>query len=198
MRKFSFKLFSKLPAHEFRITFSTLLTIGRIILVPWIVAAMFYGYWGAASMLFMGACLTDLFDGMFARLLNQKTFLGACLDPVADKFLLVSCFVTLALTNTLPFRVPLWFVNLVLLREFLIIFGFIFLYYSNDSLEVNPTFLSKLTTTFQMFFITWLFACYFYGWLPTKTYYVSLMVISGCVIISFLQYAQIARKNYLL
>lgn len=196
MRKFSFKLFSKLPAHEFRMTIPNILTSGRIILVPAVVGAMYWGFWGTAFLLFFVACLTDLFDGLLARVLSQKTFLGACLDPLADKLLLVSCFAMLTWTGILPFGVPHWFLTLVLLRELLLISGFVYLYYSGRSVQVQPTLLGKITTAFQMFFIMWLFGCYFYGWLPTKTYYVSLLVITGCVIASFFQYARIAWKRY--
>jgi len=196
MRKFSFSLFSKLPAHEFRITYSTLLTLARFIITPCIVTSMFWGKWGTACILFVVASLTDLFDGMVARLCNQKTFLGAVLDPLADKFLLVSCFTTLALTTALPFPVPYWFVLLVLIRELIIVAGFVYIYYAKSGINVEPTRLGKITTTLQMLFIMWLFACYFYGWVPAKTYYFSLYTITALVIISFIQYAKIGINYY--
>jgi len=196
MRRFSFSLFNKLPTKEFRITFSTMVTLFRIALVPCIVSAMVLGKWGVAFSLFVTASVTDLLDGNIARLFNQKTFLGACLDPLADKLLLVSCFATLAWTDHLPFVVPLWFVCLVLFRELLMIFGFLYIHYTKGFLDVQPTFLGKVTTTLQMIFIMWLFACYFYGWLPTKTYYLSLYSVTGLIVVSFIGYAQVGIGVY--
>lgn len=194
MRKFSFTLFSKLPAHEFRVTPSTVLTLLRFLLTPCIVIALVTSSWGIAFAFFVLASLTDLFDGFIARFFNQKTFLGAVLDPLADKFLLVSCFATLALTSGLPFPVPYWFVLMVLIREMILVLGFVYIYYARSGIEVDPTRLGKITTASQMLFIIWLFACYFYGWLPTKTYYAALYIIMGLVLISFFQYAKIGIR----
>lgn len=80
MKKFSFRLFSTLPPEEKKITLSTLFTLARIALTPFIVVAMVMGSWGPAFFLFVIASSFDVIDGNLARLLNQRTFLGACLD----------------------------------------------------------------------------------------------------------------------
>lgn len=196
MQKFSFSLFSKLPAKEFRFTIPTVLTLFRIILVPGIVTAMVFGRWGITFSLFFTASVTDLLDGTIARLYNQKTFLGACLDPLADKLLLVSCFATLAWTNCLPFIVPLWFVFLVLFKELLMICGFLYISYTKGFSDVCPNMLGKAVAALQMVFIMWIFACYFYGWLPTKTYYFFLYSITILIISSFIGYAQVGIRAY--
>ncbi len=195
MRPSLASFFKKAPASELRFTFSTFLTLVRIFLTPCIVVAMFLGEWGVAFWLFFIASLTDMFDGMLARLLNQKTFLGACLDPLADKCLLVSCFAALACTDTLPFTVPFWFVMLVLFREIIIVAGFVYMYCTSQGLDVKPTFLGKGTTAAQMIFIMWLFTCYFYGWAPAKTYYTALCVITVMVVASLVQYALIGIRH---
>ena len=191
MRRFSFALFSKLPADQFRLTFSTMLTLVRIVLVPCIVIAMVKEYWQSAFLLFLIAAVTDSLDGLLARILHQKTFLGACLDPLADKILLIACFATLAFTHVLPFHVPYWFVVLVLLRELLVIIGFIALYYTKQFMDVAPTRLGKATAALQMLFIGWLLLCYLQGWAPAKTYYVALYSITVLIVTSFIQYARI-------
>lgn len=196
MRRFSFALFSKLPADQFRLTFSTMLTMARIALVPWIVIAMVKGYWQAAFVFFLIAAITDSLDGLLARMLKQKTFLGACLDPLADKILLIACFTTLACTDVLPFNVPYWFVLLVLSRELLVIVGFIGLYYTKQGMDVRPTRLGKATAALQMLFIGWLLLCYLYGWAPAKTYYVALYSITTLIIVSFVQYARIGLDSF--
>jgi len=191
LKKLSLKLFQKLPPEEKRLTVSTWFTLARIILSPCIVVAMIYNKWGIAFFLFVIAALTDTIDGNIARWCNEKTFLGACLDPIADKILLISCFTTLAFIQSPLFSVPLWFVLLVLVKDMIIIFGGLLIYLYRGHLEVHPTILGKATTFAQICFIIWLFACYFFKWMPIKTYYTMLSVVSLLAILSLVQYIKI-------
>lgn len=177
-------------------TLSTCLTIGRFFLTPFIVYAMATSAWKIAFLLFITAAFTDILDGFLARILRQETFLGALLDPLADKVLLISCFTTLACTHTLPFSIPSWFIYLLLVRETLIIGGFIYLFIKNKTITIEPTRLGKLTTVAHSLFIIWLFSCYFFNWIPVKTYYAVLGIISCLVIVSLVQYARIAFNFY--
>ena len=192
LKKFNFKLFKKLPAQEKRITVSTMVTLLRVILAPFIVVSMAYQLWGTAFLLFVIAALTDTIDGNIARWFNQKTFLGACLDPVADKVLLVSCFATLAFVQSpLPeFGIPTWFVLLVLVKDLIIIGGALIIFRIKGHLNVQPSWLGKVTTMAQIAFIIWLFACYFFKWMPVKTYYSMLGLVSVLAIASLVQYIQ--------
>jgi cardiolipin synthase len=145
-------------------------------------------YWGAACVLFVGACMTDLFDGYLARKLNQRTFLGACLDPIADKILILSVFFTLAFVQSPLFAIPHWFVWIVLFKELLLVGGAFFVYLINGHIEIRPRLLGKITTVAQMSFIIWLFACYFFQWLPNKTYITMLGVLLLLVFTSLMHY----------
>lgn len=194
--KLSLKFFKKLPNKEKRITLPTQVTLIRLFLVPFIVTSMIYHKWGIAFLLFCIAALTDIVDGFLARYLNQKTFLGACLDPVADKLLIVSTFFTLSFVQSPLFSIPLWFVWLVLVKELILIFGAILIYYIKGFLQVEPTLLGKLTMAVQVIFVIWLFACYFFHWLPIKTYYLMLSVVTILVLSSLLQYAKIGIKQF--
>jgi len=169
-------------ARERAITVSTMFTIARIVLTPFIVGAMIFGWWGVAFSLFVAAALTDVIDGGLARLLDQRTALGACLDPIADKVLLLSCFATLSFVDTPLFSIPLWFVTFVLLKEFLLVGGAVMLYYARGYVDIYPTKLGKMTMLAQVLFIVWLFACYFFHWMPVKTYYGALG--SVCLLVS--------------
>jgi len=171
-----------------RITLPTLFTLARIILVPFIVYAMVHQHWGIAFFLFLIASVTDVIDGNLARWLNQKTFLGACIDPIADKILLISCFATLAFFQAPLFSIPTWFVLLVVVKDTIIVFGGLAIFLVKGHLHVHPTILGKLTTFVQTCFIVWLFACYFFKWLPIRTYYTMLTVLSILVIASLVQY----------
>ena len=195
MAKLSFNFFKKLPDREKKITLSTLLTLGRIVLAPFIVCSMIFFHWGTAFILFCIAAITDVLDGNLARLLDEKTFLGACLDPIADKLLLLSCFFTLAFVQSPLFSIPLWFVLLVLLKELILVIGAIILYYRKGHIEIHPTFLGKITTVVQMGFIIWLFACYFFTWIPVKTYYSMLGLVIILVFASLAQYVMIGIRQ---
>lgn len=174
-----------------RLTLATGLTITRIALTPCIVYAMVQGMWTAAFILFITAALTDLFDGILARSLNQNTALGACLDPIADKIFLLSSFFTLAFVPSPLLDIPVWFVILVICKELLVIGGASILLMMGTGLTIQPTWLGKITTNVQIIFIIWLFLCYFFNWLPLKTYYFVLALVTICTAASFVQYARI-------
>jgi cardiolipin synthase (CMP-forming) len=177
------------------LTLSTRVTVVRIIVTPLVVIAMMYQQWGLASILFIGASLTDLLDGFLARLFNEKTRLGACLDPVADKLLLLSVFCALAFIQTPLFRIPQWFVLLIVCKECILIFGFLLLALVKGYIpDVHPTRLGKFTTFIQIIFITWLFVCYFLQWLPIRTFYVILVFVSSLVVVTFVHYMSIGIR----
>lgn len=104
------------------LTAANQLTITRMLLIPAFVILLMYGYQGWALVTFLAAALTDLLDGLIARLTGQKTTLGAWLDPMADKLLLVTMFVMLTLPEIgTPNRLPLWFTVLVISRDVCIV-----------------------------------------------------------------------------
>jgi len=189
--KINTDFFKKLPARETRITIPTWFTLLRIALTPVLVVLMIKSLWPAAFWCFVIASLSDMFDGTLARMRNEQTFLGACLDPLADKFLILSCFFTLAFVSTPLFVLPAWFVWIVLAKELMLVAGVIFFYAKFGYLQIQPTMLSKITTTVQLCFIGWLFTCYFFHWLPIKTYAVMVGAVLVLAIASLVQYAYI-------
>ncbi|HSC24813.1 MAG TPA: CDP-alcohol phosphatidyltransferase family protein [Candidatus Babeliales bacterium] len=194
LTKFTLHIFKHLPDAEKRITIPTLFTVLRMLLVPVIVGTMIFGWWGSAFFFFVFACFTDVIDGLLARLLNEKTFLGACLDPIADKLLLLACFFTLAFVSTPLLLIPRWFVFFVVSKELIQIIGASIIYYFRGHLNVQPTVLGKITTCIQMIFIMWLFACYFFCWIPMKTYYTMLGVLIFFISAAFGQYTCIGLR----
>jgi len=198
LRKFNLNLLKRLSEREKRITLATVFTIIRLVLTPFIVSAMVSGYWGIAFILFLFAASTDVIDGLLARLCSQKTFLGACLDPITDKILLLSCFATLAFIDTPLFTIPRWFVLFILGKEVLQIGGAIIIYNIKGHLDVRPTRLGKLTTIAQVGFIIWLFSCYFFHWMPIKTYYTMLGVLFILVFAALAQYVVIGMRYFLI
>lgn len=185
---------SCLPASEKKMTLSTIITLSRIILTPFIVYAMVGERWGIAFVLFLIAAVTDMFDGMIARLRNEQTFLGASLDALADKILILAAFFTLAFIKTPLFVLPPFFVFFILIKEVLQIVGVVFLFVKKGYITISPTRIGKLTTVMHISFIIWLFACYFFNWMPIKTYYIMLIVMMIMVTVSLVQYGSIGIR----
>lgn len=183
--------FYAIPSGERRLTVPTVLTLMRIALAPFIVGAMINNCWNVAFFLFVCASVTDVADGFLARLRNEQTFLGACLDPIADKILLLSIFFTLAFIKTPLFHIPLWFVLLVLVREMIIVGGALLMYAFNKKIKINPTLLGKMTTVSHVLFITWLFACYFFNWHSVQMYCAMIGGVTLMVCASLVQYVMI-------
>ena len=104
------------------LTMANQLTLLRLALVPAFVILVLYGRLGWALGVFIAAGITDGLDGLIARIKNQRTSLGAFLDPMADKLLLVSAFVVLTLPDIgLTNRIPLWLTVLVISRDVVIV-----------------------------------------------------------------------------
>lgn len=184
----------KLLTSKWHLTISTYFTLLRLVLVPFIVISMIKQQWGLAFWFFVVAALSDVIDGRLARMLDQRSFLGACLDPIADKVLILSCFFTLAFIETPLFVLPRPFVFFVLIKETLQIVGALLLFAIRGFIYIRPMAIGKMTTLVQVSFIIWLFACYFFHWMPVKTYafMIGLMVI--LVALSFIQYVYIGYK----
>ncbi|MCX7670141.1 MAG: CDP-alcohol phosphatidyltransferase family protein [Anaerolineae bacterium] len=118
----------------------------RLLLVPFVVWAMLDGRELAALLGFVAAGLSDGVDGFIARRWNMKSELGAYLDPVADKLLLVSVFVVLAYQGLLP----LWLVAIVVFRDALIVSAVMLSAVMDNPVEMRPLFVSKANTAAQI------------------------------------------------
>ena len=104
------------------LTLANQITILRIMLIPAFVLLIVYGHLGAALAVFLLAGITDALDGLIARLTSHPTSLGAWLDPMADKLLLVTTFVVLTLPQiSLTNHVPIWLTVLVISRDIVIV-----------------------------------------------------------------------------
>jgi cardiolipin synthase len=195
MRKINFGLFKRLPLREKRITISTRITLLRIMLVPVIVFCIKREYWGSGFWFFVIAAISDVFDGALARWRNEQTFLGACLDPLADKLLILSVFCAFTMWQSPSLYLPLWFMYLVFIKEIVLVAGSIILYVLYEDFLVTPTVLGKITTFVQCIFIGWMFVCYFFTWMPTKTYAGIIIIMAGLVVATFMDYVRVAVKR---
>ncbi|MBI4971354.1 MAG: CDP-alcohol phosphatidyltransferase family protein [Candidatus Omnitrophica bacterium] len=132
------------------------LTLSRILLVPVFITLIAY-YDGtneffryAALGVFSLCCLTDAIDGYVARVFHQRTAIGTLLDPVADKLLLVSAFISIFLQGTFYLKPPIWVVIVITSRDALIILGLLILFFTTGKITAMPNLLGKATTVCQM------------------------------------------------
>lgn len=125
-----------------------LLTIGRIFAVPIVVLLIASGEYLLAFWLFALAGVTDAVDGAFARAFDQRTELGAYLDPIADKALLVSIYVTLAIYGEIPRPLAI----AVVFRDLVIVGAVILTWLIERPLPIEPLKISKLNTLAQIVF----------------------------------------------
>jgi cardiolipin synthase len=123
-----------------------LITLLRIILVPIVVILLIQGYFLKALIVFVVAGLSDALDGFLARVLHQQTVLGAYMDPIADKALLASSFVTLSVLHIIPG----WLTVIVISRDFIILLGIAVLSMRSIPVAIRPAFISKVTTALQL------------------------------------------------
>jgi len=146
--------------------------------------------WYSAFWIFLLAASTDVIDGALARFLNMRSWLGACLDALADKILLVSIFMVITFGYTPSLDIPQWFSILVLCKELVLILGAVFLWLWQKTLVVKPTLLGKSTTLFQNCFVGWLFLCHFFSWFPAKTSQVMVITMGMLLLLSLIDYAR--------
>ncbi len=178
------------------ITVATMFTIARIALTPVIVYYLLAHCFVETCFLFIVAALTDVIDGYIARRYNQKTFLGAVLDPLADKILLLSVFGSFFYMSLEILRVPGWFVCLLVSKELLQIFGAILLYIKRGWVAIKANVWGKITTLSQILFIVWLFYCILFGATPSKNVFNGFLIIMSFIMcLSFEQYCLVWLKK---
>jgi cardiolipin synthase len=139
-----------------KVTLANQLTFLRLVAVPFFVLAVLSGHFGTALGLFVAAGVTDLLDGLTARLLKQRTPLGAYLDPAADKLLMTAAFIVLSdypsMFKHVPLvnRLPLWLAILAISRDVFIVAVALMMYLAYGRTRFEPTAWGKMTTVAEM------------------------------------------------
>ncbi len=129
-----------------RLTIPNLITIGRLVLVPMIVWLIISGRPIASFTVFVIAGVSDAIDGFLARQFNLRSALGSYLDPLADKALLVSIYISLAVLN----EIPLWVAILVVSRDLFIVGAVVLSWMLDQPVEMRPLAVSKVNTVVQI------------------------------------------------
>ena len=142
------------------LTFANQLTILRIVLIPAFVLLVVYGRLGTALLVFITAGATDALDGLIARRAGQRTSLGAWLDPMADKLLLVTTFIVLTVPGIeLTNHLPLWLTVVVISRDIVIVGVVAIVNLAISPRTFRPSLLGKATTA--AFIVTSVVIMYF-------------------------------------
>ena len=176
------------------LTVANQLTLLRMLLIPALVILVVYGLNGWALVVLVGAGLTDALDGILARWWGQGTTLGALLDPMADKLLLISTFVVLTIPSLdLPNRLPIWLTVLVISRDVIIVVTVAIVNLSIGRRTFKPTLLGKLATL--VYLLTAAVTMYF-NWLgrPSALVDVAIYATLGVTLVSGLHYIAHASR----
>ena len=170
------------------LTAANQLTLLRLLLVPVFALCMLYGLPGWALITFFVAAATDALDGLIARRTGQQTTLGAWLDPMADKLLLVTMFVILTAPGLgLPVRLPLWLTVLVISRDVGIILTVAIINLAVAPRTFRPTILGKAATV--IYVVTGVIALYAnYLGEPIMLLDVAIYIAGAVTILSAIEY----------
>ncbi|GER93909.1 CDP-diacylglycerol--glycerol-3-phosphate 3-phosphatidyltransferase [hot springs metagenome] len=133
------------------INIPNIITFIRIIIIPVFVSSLIYKRYDYALLLFIFAAISDTLDGLMARLTGQKTRLGAFLDPLADKSLLVTSFILFSVYDW----VPLWLTITVISRDVIVVLGWILLYLSAHITKIEPSLIGKAAIASQLILIAY-------------------------------------------
>lgn len=142
------------PAAGLGLSIPNLISLGRLLLVPWAIWLILGHRYGIAFWLLVAAGISDALDGFIAKHFDRRTRLGALLDPIADKAMLVSVYVTLGLAG------QLWpsLVILVVFRDVMIIGGFLLIQAFAVPKRYDPLYISKINTGLQITLIAFVLA----------------------------------------
>jgi len=131
---------------EASLTIPNLITLVRILLTPLFIALLLQGNYRKAFLVFILAVVTDVADGLTARMWQQKSPLGTFLDPLADKLLLSSAYLTLGVFRL----VPPWLVVVVFSRDLVLALGVLLLKIFDYPVIIKPSLAGKITAALQM------------------------------------------------
>ncbi|TAN43371.1 MAG: CDP-alcohol phosphatidyltransferase family protein [Nitrospirae bacterium] len=159
------------------------LTIARIVIIPVFVTAIIYAKYDYALYLFVVAMLTDLLDGLFARLADQKTELGTFLDPLADKFLLVTSFILFSLYGW----IPKWLAVTIISRDLIVVIGWVLLSLIFHRSKVEPVLLGKAAIASQLLLLAYILLSLTQPSIPPVPK-VFVMLTAGLTALSGIQY----------
>jgi cardiolipin synthase len=166
-------------------SFPNLLTLLRLMFIPFVISSILDGRYGIALTLFILAGISDGLDGVLARSLSQRTKLGEYLDPIADKLLLSTLFLVLSTEHRIPWRVTV----IVFSRDVIILVICSLVYVTTPLRDFSPSIFGKANTVAQIVTLgaTLLHEVTPWGWVATTKQF-GLWIVFGLTIFSALHY----------
>lgn len=169
-----------------------IISVFRIILVYPVISFLLDRRFDWALTLFIVAGVSDALDGFLAKQFNWKSRLGSYLDPLADKLLLVSCFIAAGWLGL----IPLWLVAAVLLRDLVIVTGAVSYYFLLRPFEGQPHFTSKLNTFFQLLLIVAILFHHGVAQLPENLLSLLISIVLLTTLVSGVIYVYVWSRRY--
>jgi cardiolipin synthase (CMP-forming) len=163
-----------------------LITLGRILLVPIVVWAIYSGAMWIAFVLFLAAGVSDAVDGFLAKRFAMTTELGAYLDPLADKALIVSIYVTLGIKEVIPG----WLVILVVSRDIMIVGAVMLSWLIGSPVIMKPLLVSKINTVAQIVFACVVLGSLGFGIQAKALTLVLMMLVAALTLLSVAAYVR--------
>ena len=176
-------------------TLPNFITLLRLAALPFFVLSIAEGRFGIALGLFVAAGVSDGIDGYLARRFDMRSALGAYLDPIADKLLLMSSYVFLAIPSY-PGRVkvPVWLVVLVLSRDFLLLLVGLLLILTSGRKRFPPTWVGKVTTVTLIITVLFVLCANLWDW-PNSIVYIGYGAAATMTILSGFDYVYRVARN---
>ena len=168
------------------------LTFLRLVFLPFFIIAIHYDRYGYALLILIAAGISDALDGFLARGLNQKTPLGAYLDPIADKFLMTSSYLVLALHG----KIRWWLTILVLSRDVLMLIAAAVILITVGYRPFPPSIYGKATTFFEILLIVLVLVASLWNngnlWIAKN---VCAYLVAAFVLVSWLNYSIVVARR---
>lgn len=176
-------------------TLPNFITLLRLAVLPFFLYAISVGRFDAALTLFVAAGISDGIDGYLARRLDMKSALGAYLDPIADKLLLMSSYLFLAIPSfPATVKVPVWLAFLVISRDALLLTVALLLILTSNKRRFPPTWLGKVTTVTLIVTVLFVLCANLWG-LPRPLVLVAFGAAATTTLLSGFDYIHRVARN---
>ena len=175
-------------------TLPNFITLLRLAALPFFLFAISEGNFGVALTIFVVAGISDGIDGFLARRFDMKSALGAYLDPIADKLLMMSSYLFLAVPSfPAAVKVPVWLAVLVISRDVLLLTVALLLILTSSMRQFPPTWLGKVTTVTTIFTILFVLCANLWSW-PLALVQIAFGAAATTTVLSGLQYVYRVSK----
>lgn len=167
-----------------------MLTLGRLVCVPFFILFFVLHWYKAVLIVYLIGAISDLIDGTVARLLKENSELGATLDPIADKVCMLTVFLSLALARVVPW----WFVIIMLVRDGVVLMGFLYVKIHQMPYRIHAILSSKIATLLETIAGTFAIIFLAYPYATIANYpmgdltFGSILVASIGILVATLQY----------